>query len=441
MSTPKKILQINTVCGTGSTGKIAAGIMRLGIENDFDMYYAYGRGDNPNKAAARCGVPDDYDSSLHFFKIGNVWDFGIHVLSNFFRGNSGFASKRVTLNFLKWVDEIKPDIIHLHNIHGFYLNIELLFAYIKDKNIKVIWTLHDCWPFTGQCAFYDYADCSKWRLDIEGNKGCNNCPIYRSSYPYSLFKDNSIENFAQKRKCFSGVEDLTIVTPSKWLAGEINKSFLNVYPVKVIHNGIDTGIFSREEENKNEKLLDDRYIIGVANIWEARKGLDTFYQLAKENDFPYKIVLVGLSRKQRNQIINDTCFRNRIVPIERTANQNELARWYRGAEAFINPTFEDNFPTTNIEALACGTPVITYDTGGSSEALLEKGDTNNDKKHDFDDVKTGLAIQKGNYRELYKNIIKLYNKEIHFDRENCKKRGCVFSQEEKLIEYIYLYNN
>ncbi len=394
-----KIIQINTVCGTGSTGKITADICRLGAKQSFDMLTAYGRGT----------APDDIKS----YKIGNPIDFVCHVLVNFITGKNGFASKHVTKKFIKWLDFQQPDIIHLHNLHGFYLHIGLLFKYIKERNIPVVWTFHDCWPLTGQCAHFDYAQCNKWTTQ------CHDCPIYRSDYPYSLFHDNSRNNYLLKKSCFNNVPNLTIVTPSHWLANIVKQSYLKQYPCKVIPNGINLELFSPQENCATDSS--HKILLGVANVWTKRKGIHDFYKLTDILPADYRIVLIGVSKQQKEFI--ERKYSPRILPIMRTNNQQELAQWYSRAHAYINPTYEDNFPTTNLEALACGTPVITYNTGGSPESL---------------DSSCGIIIDKGNINDLATAILSL-DSDCRISTDDCRKRSLKYDRFTCFQEYIELY--
>ncbi|MBR3606512.1 MAG: glycosyltransferase [Lachnospiraceae bacterium] len=405
-----KIVYINTVCSTGSTGKITTSLYHLSKSAGHEPYIAYGRG-----TAA---------SELNSYKIGNLLDFGAHVLSNFFRGNSGFASLKVTKKFILWLEEIQPDLIHLHNIHGFYINIPLLFDYIKRKQIPVVWTLHDCWPITGQCAFFEYSGCEKWK------KECYSCPVYRSDYPYSLFKDNSKKNYYIKKETFTNIPKMIIVTPSHWMAFLIKESFLKEYPVITIPNGIDLNIFSPNTNNVSSKVplsqnpLDNnkRILLGVANVWDKRKGLEYFKELADTLDSNYHIVLIGVSKKQQKKLGKQ--YPNRITAITRTTNQKELAEWYRNAYAFINPTLEDNFPTTNLEALACGTPVITFNTGGSPEALTSS---------------CGIVVEKGNIKKLKEAILSLENS-TEITSSTCRIRSLIYDKDRVFEPYLELYN-
>lgn len=407
-----KIVQINTVCNTGSTGKIAADLYYIAQKAGNTPFIAYGRGTSPKE--------------INSFKIGNSLDFVQHVLINFFLGKSGFGSKAVTRRFLKWLDEIKPDILHLHNLHGFYIHVEMLFEYIKIHHIPVVWTLHDCWPLTGQCAHFDYAGCAKWQ------SACQKCPIYRSSYPYSLFRDNSRQNYELKKSAFTGVENMTIVTPSNWLADIVRKSFLKEYPVTIIPNGINLDIFKPAAPQFANTVFDianstfvtvPKIILGVANVWTSRKGLDFFLRLSGLLDSSYHIVLIGVSQKQQKKLQKE--YSGRITLLTRTANQHELAEWYRRAHVYMNPTLEDNFPTTNLEAMACGTPVITFNTGGSPESITEK---------------CGIIVEKGNMNQLKEAILSL-DKKTEITSLACRERAMEFNREIRFKEYLKLYNN
>lgn len=391
-----KILLINTVYGTGSTGRICSHLYHYAEQYNFTPYIGYGRNS--------C-------SEINSYRIGNKLDFLAHVCSNFFRGNSGFASKNVTRKFLQWVDTVQPDLIHLHNIHGFYINIPMLFDYIKSHNIKVLWTFHDCWPFTGQCAHFDYIGCKRWKTQ------CQQCPQYRSAYPYSIFKDNSFNNYNNKKAAFCNVADMTIVTPSIWLSKLVRESFLGGYPIQVIPNGIDTSIFVPFAT----KGRNSSYLLGVANIWNDRKGLNFFLELASLIEPPLSIVLIGTSRRQKKKI--EHLSKGKIQCLERTNNQQELARYYSNALAFVNPTLEDTFPTTNLESLACGTPVITFRTGGSPEALSPQ---------------CGIVVEDRSASALYRAVKELQNSSI-ISPESCRREALKYDCSLRYQEYMRLY--
>lgn len=341
-----KVLQINSVCGYGSTGRIAVDLYHTLKQNGHDSMIAYGRGSSPEDVSA--------------IRIGSDWDVMVHGVMSRLTDKHGFYSKRATKELICKIKDYDPDIVHLHNLHGYYLNIEELFHYLAESNKPVIWTLHDCWAFTGHCAYFDFVNCDKWRTQ------CCNCPQMRE-YPDSLFVDQSEWNYKKKKEIFTSVKNMTIVTPSTWLANLVKKSFLSSFPVRVINNGIDLDVFKPTPSDFREKYhLESKYIIlGVASVWEQRKGLSYLLDLAHNLNCSFQVVIVGLSKKQMKQLPSN------VLGIERTNSVQQLVEVYTAADVFVNPTLEDNFPTTNLEALACGTPVITFDTGGSPECIKD----------------------------------------------------------------------
>lgn len=395
-----KVLQINTVCGTGSTGRIATDIHKILIDEGHESYIAYGR-----------DLPKNCNNAI---RIGSKVDNYSHALKTRIFDKHGFGSIQATHRFIEKVREIDPDIIHLHNIHGYYINIEVLFNYLKEANKPVVWTLHDCWSFTGHCAYFDYAGCEKWK------SGCYNCPE-KKSYPSSLIIDNSQENYKEKRELFNGVNNLTIITPSKWLAEMVEESFLNEYPVKVINNGIDLDIFksSNSKFRDNYNLNDKFIILGVASIWERRKGLQYFKELSNTISDDEVIVLVGVSKNQIRDLPQN------IIAMERTNNTSELAEIYSTADVFVNPTLEEVMGLTNIEALACGTPVITFNSGGSPECINEQ---------------TGIIVEKGNMKALVTAIESIKNNK-NIMSDNCVQRARLFDKNDKFKEYVQLYKS
>lgn len=338
-----KVLQINSVCGFGSTGRIATDLYKVLEEQGHECLIAYGRGTAPE--------------GINSYKIGTNLDTYLHVARTRLLDQHGYGSKKPTIELVKKIKEYNPDVIHLHNLHGYYLNLEVLFNYLAQSNKPVVWTLHDCWAFTGHCAYFDYIGCDKWKDE------CGNCP-QKKIYPNSYGLDNSYNNFNQKKALFTRLNNLTIITPSQWLANLVKESFLNKYPIQVINNGIDLNVFkpTSSEFRKKYHLEEKKIILGVANVWNQRKGFNTFIELSSKLDEDYQIVLVGVTEKQKNNLPSN------IIGINRTNNIEELAEIYTVADVFVNPTLEDNFPTVNLESAACGTPVITYKTGGSPES-------------------------------------------------------------------------
>ena len=341
-----KVLQINSFFSVGGPPRIVNGIYDTLKE----------QGHECKIAAAREVTYAPEDS----WRIGNGLDVKINGIKARIFDNEGFNAKKATRELIKKIEEYDPDVIHLHNLHGYCINVEILFDYLKKADKKVFWTLHDCWAFTGHCAHFMLAKCNKWQTK------CENCP-QKYVYPSSKVFSNAENNFTRKKAAFTGVRDMTIITPSQWLAGLVKQSFLKEYPVKVVHNGIDTSVFKPTESDVRGKygLEDKKIIIGVAQNWGKSKGLDDFIKLSTMLDEDYKIVLVGLTEKQVSELPDN------IIKITRTKNATELAEWYTAADLFVNTTYEDTYPTVNLEAQACGTPAVTYRTGGSPESVPE----------------------------------------------------------------------
>ncbi|MCI8599058.1 MAG: glycosyltransferase [Lachnospiraceae bacterium] len=393
-----KVLQINTVCGSGSVGRITVDI----------VHALEGEGSEGLIAFGRRTAPEDVPA----YKFGTDLDLGFHVLHTFLKGEHGFASQKQTVKLIQRIKEYNPDIIHLHNIHGFYLDVEQLFEYLKYARKPVVWTLHDCWSFTGHCAHFDYIGCMKWKT------GCEDCPQYRKVYPYALFRDNSRENYQRKKEAFTKVPDMTIVTPSAWLAHFVKESYLGKYPVQVIPNGIALNKFHPVEHGLRKQLhMEDKYILlGVASMWEERKGYAYFEKLADTLEDSFQIVLIGLSKQKMKKL------HPKIYGVMRTNSMEELAEYYSMADVYVNTTLEDTFPTTNLEALACGTPVITFATGGSVESV---------------DESTGKIVPKGDIDALVQAIRAM--KEETSRKEACLRKARQYDKNDRFQDYLHLY--
>ena len=342
-----KILMINEECGTGSTGRICTDIA-MALESDGnEVKIAYGRNADI--------VPEQYDK--YAVRIGNDIDLKIHGAITRAFDATGFGSITATKKFIQWIYQFNPDIIHLHNLHGYYINIDLLFDCLKKINKPIIWTLHDVWPFTGHSAYCDAVGCSKWK------KGCEHCPQMKV-YPKSYI-DRSKKNWKKKRDIFNGVANLTIVTPSKWLAELVKDSFLNEYSIKVINNGIDTEKFHKVSTHLKADLglQKEKVLLSAATVWNDLKGLNDFEQLSGVLDSDYKIILVGGMTENQEKNLPES-----ILHIRRTQDINEMVELYNIADVYLNLTYCDTYPTVNLEAASCGTPVITYAVGGSTES-------------------------------------------------------------------------
>ena len=345
-----KILFINSVCGIGSTGRICTDLAKEYENNGDEVKIAYGRSNVVSEKYRKYAV-----------KIGGKLNTKLHFLKTRLFDKHGFGSKRATNKFLKWADKYDPDVLWLHNLHGYYINVEMLFNWIKSRpKMQVKWTLHDCWAFTGHCSYFTIANCDKWK------EKCEKCPQKRK-YPKSI-ADNSAKNYERKKKAFTGVKNMSLITPSKWLADLTKQSFLKDYPVEVKYNTIDTEIFKPTPSDFREKhgLKDKKIVLGVASVWDERKGLDDFVKLSQMLDENYKIVLAGVSDKQKKKLPKN------VLAITRTNSAKELAEIYTAADVFLNLTYEDNYPTVNLEAQACGTPCITYRTGGCVESVPDE---------------------------------------------------------------------
>lgn len=351
-----RYLFINSVYGRRSTGRIVAGKCRELIAAGNQCVAAYGR-----EAIDGDAVPQ--------IQIGKKRDYLWHALISRLFGLHGFCSKKATQRFLQQIERYAPDVIWLHNLHGYYINVELLFCWLKaHPEIQVVWTLHDCWAFTGHCAYFTMARCEKWKTQ------CHCCSQLKT-YPQTSFFENTGGNFRRKQAAFTGIKNLLLITPSEWLAILTRESFLKEYPVKVIHNMIDVAVFKPTPSDFRLKYhLENKYIIlGVAIGWEETKGFQDMLALRGALSDKYVLVLVGIRKKQLSTL------KPGMIGIERTENQEELAAIYTAADVFVNPTHQDNYPTVNLEAQACGTPAVTYDVGGSPESVppenvIEEGD-------------------------------------------------------------------
>lgn len=386
-----KLLQINVTANWGSTGKIAESIGQLAIENRWDSYIAFGRKYNP--------------STSKIIKVGTKIDTYIHYAYDRLFDMEGRSSKHATKTLIKKIKEIGPNIVQLHNLHDHYLNYQILFEYLNQTDIKIVWTFHDCWAFTGHCYHFIEQNCMKWKTE------CNHC-IRRNK-----FVDRSQENYLLKRKFFMGNKNLTIVPCSEWMADFVKESFFKDNRIQVIHNGVDLSIFKAIPKIKKR---DGKFrIIAVSNVWLPYKGIYDVFKLRAMLTDEYEITMVGLSKEQFNKLPLG------IRGIQRTQNVQELVKLYNESNVLINPTYADTFPTVNLESLACGTPVITYNTGGSPEAI---------------DEKTGIVVEQGNIDAMATAIRQL--KESPLSTKDCRIRAEeYFGKDKCFTQYIKLYES
>ncbi len=397
-----KVLQINVVANWGSTGRIAEQIGEKVMARGWESYIAYGRKCNPSKS--------------QLIKIGFGWERLLHHHLTKFTDKHGLYSSWATHRFIRKVKQIKPDIIHLHNIHGAYINYKILFDFLRKANIPVVWTLHDCWSMTGHCVHFVSADCPKWQTQ------CYECPL-KGTYPRAK-RDNSRKNYQLKHTVFTSIGDkLHLVSVSKWLNEIVGKSFFAGSGVQqhIIYNGIDPQAFAPCEVSKRGEynLEDKKIVISVASSWSAKKGLEDMYKLPSMLSDEYQVVLIGLSQEQIETAPSS------VLALSRTNSVEELAEWYSAADVFVNPTYEDTYPTTNLEALSCGTPVVTYRTGGSPESVTPE---------------TGRVVEKGDILGVIGAIEDLCGGDRDELRNHCREYAVAhFDKSDCFKKYIELY--
>lgn len=393
-----KVFMVNAVCGSGSTGRIITDLCDILKREGHQVKVAYGVGN-----ASRI-LPEDTICINN--KVGYYW----HNALSRFSDRAGFYSAHATKKLIKAIQDFHPDVIHLHNLHGYYLNIRLLFEYLEKADIPVLWTLHDCWAMTGHCAHFSYIHCEKWK------DGCHHCPQL-TAYPKCYGLDRSAKNYADKKLLFTSVKNMTLITPSKWLADVVRSSFLSKYEVKVIPNGIDLNIFKPTPSDFKDKhrIIGKTMVLAVSNVWIEKKGFSDVCQLSKilEPD-KYQVVMVGLTEKQLTTVPNT------VLAIQRTASVEELAQIYSAADVFINPSYEETMGMVTAEALACGTPAIVYDRTAVPEII---------------DKRSGCIVHAGDINQL-KSSIEHANK---INRTDALVRAQAFEKEKQYGTYMELY--
>ena len=398
-----RLLQINPVVRLNtSTGRIMKEIGEVAMAAGWESYIAY--------SGARDGVPQH---SSHLVPVGNKLDLALHAAATRLFDAHGLASRHATKQLIQRIQEIDPDIIHIHNVHGYWLNYPLLCQYLRESGKPVIWTVHDCWLYTGHCYHYAAAHCEKWQT------GCGHCPQKRA-FPASWVFDRSARNWRDKQRALGSLERLTIVPVSDWIRQEMARSFLSDKPFQVIHNGIDLDVFHPDTTDAERPA--GTVILGVATLWHEQKGVRDFIDLAGRLHEGERLLLVGhMSEEQR------AAFPAGVEFIERTENAAKLAALYARATAFVNPTWQDNYPTVNLEAIACGTPVVTYRTGGSVEAVTEG---------------TGFVVEQGDVQGLLDRVRELAAEDRQAVAERCRAHALQhFSKQERYQDYIRLYES
>lgn len=385
-----KVLYINSVYKFGSTGKLVA---NLASYQKYDSFVCYGR-NKKNEVIANS------------FLFSNFFNNSIAAISTILFDNNLNQCTGSTKKLIRKIEEYNPDIIHLHNLHGYYVNIELLFNFLKEYKKPVVWTLHDCWAFTGYCPHYSVPPCEQFK------EGCHKCPR-KLSYPFSLFKQNLVRDYQKKKELFTSLDNLTIVTPSEWLKNEVMKSFLKDVNIEVINNGI---VLPNELIETNTANKNGLSIITVANYWTEEKGIEELKKIIPLLNSNIKVTIVGELKKK------DSIF-SKCNLVNRTENYKELEELYFKNDIFINLSLCETFPTVNIEALAHGLPVVTYNTGGSPEMI---------------DENTGIVIEKYDYIRFADTINRL-NSCNNFSKEACFNKSKKYSLDNMNQQYYDIY--
>lgn len=398
-----KLLQVSIEVNSGSVGRIAEQIGQTVLENGWESYITYARNNNPSQSEV--------------IKIGNKLDVYMHGIETRIFDNHCLSSTSATKKLIKRIEEINPDVIHLHHLHGYFINMEVLFDYLKKSNVPVVWTFHDCWSFTGHCAYFDFVGCEKWKTQ------CYDCE-QKKEYPGSLFLDRSRQNYIDKKRIFNSVKNMTIVSVSKWLAEKVKESFLSGHDSRVIYNGVDIDRFYPKDSRSK---IDDLYktkgkymLLGVASTWDKRKRFEDFIELSDLLDDSFVIVLIGLSKEQLKNLPDN------IIGIERTESQDELCEFYSASDLFLNLSVEETFGLTTAEAFASGVPSVVYNATACPELVTEE---------------TGFIVEKQDLKGLVQVIHKAKGLgKLHYT-EACRNRAVtLFNKKERFLEYFNLYN-
>ncbi|MDO9154789.1 MAG: glycosyltransferase [Paludibacter sp.] len=404
-----KVFIINTIENSYSTGSLASGIGRKAKEQGWQVYFAHDNEINSSdfKSIRIHNSKLSKYLHIHFF----TWTLDLH----------GLGSWLATYNLIRKIKKIKPNVIHLHNIHGYYINIYLLFKYLAKADIPIVWTLHDCWAMTGRCTHFSYIGCEKWKTQ------CEKCPYKAAKYEYAVSHkvDNSRINYNLKKKLFTSVKEMTMVPVSNWLGGIVEESYLSKYRIKVIQNGIDLKLFHPVQnvtKIKTKYGLNGKFILlGVASAWTKMKGFEDFIKLNSLLSDEYKIIMVGLSDQQLLSFPSD------MIGVKKTKKINELVEIYSVADVILNLSYQESFGLTTIEGFACGIPGIVYNTTASPELITSE---------------TGYVVEPNNLDQLLDAINKIKHKGKSHYSAICRKRAeMYFDKEKQFTEYVELYNS
>jgi glycosyltransferase involved in cell wall biosynthesis len=390
-----KVLQLNVTANWGSTGNIAEQIGACAMDHEWESYIAYGRMMNPSES--------------NLIKVGSEFDVYEHYAENLLFDNEGLASRIATRRLLRKIDEIKPDIIHLHNIHDHWLNYDILFKYLNTTDISIVWTFHDFWALTGHCAHFIRVNCDKWQYE------CGSCQLNKSLI------DRSRRNFLLKKKLFLANDNLHIVAVSEWVSGLVKKSFFSNTDLRVIPNGINLNIFKPQPKSVTDCLYKGKFIImAVASQWKSGKGLNDYIAMSSLLKNDELILLIGVDENTKKFLPEN------IIGISRTNSPNELALLYSRADVVTSFSLAETFGLTIVEAFACGTPVVAYNNTAQAALLTEE---------------TGYLVPTGDYTAAYQAIqcIRQKDKSRYFD--DCVRLATEYDEKLCTEKYINLYND
>jgi len=400
-----KVMQINAVYASGSTGSIVSDIHTLSIENGIDSYIAYS-----TSPLARNEIVNGY-------QIGNTFGKKIHALLGRINGKQAYFSKIATWHLLKYIETVKPDIVHLHNLHSNFIYLNMLLDYLAKKRIKTVITLHDCWFYTGGCFHYSSARCDGWL------KECGHCPKKNKDTP-ALFCDASKKILKDKKKYLSGIDDLTIVGVSEWISHEAKKTFLGYKKIITIHNGIDTDFFRPSHSDfrirngiGNEKFM----ILGIANKWLLPINQTLLTAMIDFLNEDMVFVMIGCTERQR-QILPE-----KIKAFPFISDRSELRNIYSACDVFTNCTWEESLSLVNVEAQACGTPAVTYSDTGVYETV---------------DGMSGFKVRNGDIKEFLNAVQTVKNKKKQSYSKKCREFVIKeFNKGTNYKKYLELYKN
>lgn len=397
-----RVLIINVRIGSGSVGKIVVDLYNDLKRDGHECKIAYARG-------GIASVPEN-----DTIKISNMIDMGLHFLASTLFGKTATYSRIETKKFLKKVDYFHPDVVHIHGIYGYYINMEVLFDYLRERKIPLVTTMHSCWDYTGHCCYFSYAGCDQWK------DGCRNCP-QKNTYPKAIICEDVKLNYALKKRLYNSLDKCVVVSPCEWMNDNVSNSFLSNLNTKVINNGID---LSKFKPNHDISYIDSLHlnpqnvhILAIANTWDARKGFNDVIELSKRLKENCKIILIGKITKQQKSMLND-----KILYISRTEKFDELVALYSFADILFNPTYDDNYPTVLLEAIACHTAIATYDTGGCSEIIRYN--------------RFGICVEKKNYDSVIQYAIDIHTGEKRIDYDDLSH----IDKHNMTGQYIELYH-